>query len=423
VIGVVADDITGAGDVGSLFAIAGLEVVIVPRHAAGEVSGLDVDVLVIDTDSRFDAADAAREKVQRATRALEAVGATYFYKKTCSAFRGNVGVELDAMLDQLGEGFGVALAAFPRQGRTTSGGVHRVRGVPLSESELARDPVHPCRSSDLVAVLAAQTSRHVERLALDRVRAGDASAIAAARARGAAYLLADAETQDDVAAVARLVAGTGARVVLGSSALAEELPRALGLEPARGRAAARAVSRLDAAGGVLVVAGSTMPQTRAQLDALAAAGCPAVTLSWEGAIAAGDARARAIATAVAAADDPLREGATVVLRVDAAPDAVDRAQRAGAEIGLAPAEVGRRVSSALAEAASRILRERTPLVVLGGDTSAAVCERLGLGPLRVVRAIEPGVPLLEAGGRPVVLKSGSFGGPSFVFDAIGAMRQ
>ena len=90
---------------------------------------------------------------------LLAWGAERLYKKTCSVFRGNVGAELDAMLDAAGAESAVVVAAFPANGRTTRGGIHHVRGVPLDQSEFARDPIHPRTESNLVADLARQTAR------------------------------------------------------------------------------------------------------------------------------------------------------------------------------------------------------------------------------------------------------------------------
>ncbi|HEX2864135.1 MAG TPA: four-carbon acid sugar kinase family protein, partial [Deinococcales bacterium] len=141
--GVVADDLTGAGDIGVLFAKHGLAVrvftadldvrelpaLLAARAGQGEAGR--TDVVVLDTDSRLLPAAEAAARVRAATRALQACGCRRFWKKTCSVFRGNVGVEFDALLDTLGLDFAPAVAAFPRNGRTTVQGRHFVRGVPL----------------------------------------------------------------------------------------------------------------------------------------------------------------------------------------------------------------------------------------------------------------------------------------------------
>ncbi|HMQ35879.1 MAG TPA: nucleotide-binding domain containing protein, partial [Chloroflexaceae bacterium] len=95
----------------------------------------------------------------------------------------------------------------------------------------------------------------------------------------------------------------------------------------------------------------------------------------------------------------------------------------GARRGLAPNEVARRVTAALADVAERALGRvgSRRLVVAGGETSAAVCERLGVRGMRVLREIQPGLPsCVTLGERPLllVLKSGSFGTPDFLAEAI-----
>lgn len=419
-VGVVADDITGAGDIGGLFALNGnaVRVVSLPadrRSLHDRLTDVRTDVLVIDTDSRFDAPEEARAKVRSATEFLEDWGATEFYKKTCSVFRGNVGAEIESMLVTLDAPFTVAVAAFPRNGRVTLGGIHHVHGRPLAASEFARDPVHPRTESNLVIDLAQQTKLRVELVAIDVVRsAGLAARLTALRASGCNIALCDCETQDDLAAIARAAADH--EVYAGSSALAEELAR---VWPPPDPYDPLAGITFDADGGVLVIAGSVMPQTAAQVAALAAAGVSVDTLDSAALLA--DAEAVAGAAAARAATE-LTAGRHAVVRADATPEAVAAARALGAARGLGDVEVSRAVSSTLARAAELALAAAPAagLVVLGGDTSAAVCARLGIDETVIVEEIQAGLPLSLAPARRlmVVLKSGSFGSPDFVLRAI-----
>jgi uncharacterized protein YgbK (DUF1537 family) len=100
-LGIVADDITGAGDIAVLLAKHGwavrifssdTDLEILPKRVAGQRA----DAVIIDTNSRIDDEQTAAAKVDRATQALINWGAQVFWKKTCSVFRGNVGAEFDA---------------------------------------------------------------------------------------------------------------------------------------------------------------------------------------------------------------------------------------------------------------------------------------------------------------------------------------
>jgi len=106
-IGVVADDITGSHDIGSMFAKSGALVHVFSYNEGLREENINrwelPDVIILDTDSRFDSPKVAYHKVFQATKMLRKLGCQQFYKKTCSAFRGNIGPELDAMLDALDE--------------------------------------------------------------------------------------------------------------------------------------------------------------------------------------------------------------------------------------------------------------------------------------------------------------------------------
>lgn len=421
-LGIVADDVTGASDIGGLLAKAGLAVRLFTAEAdlatlPERLRDARTDVVIVDTDSRLEPPDIAAAKVRHATRALLDAGRDRFWKKTCSVFRGNVGVEFDAMLDELGAGFGVAVAAFPRNGRRTVGGRHSVHGIPLDLSEFARDPAHPTREADLARVLSRQSVRPVALVPLEDVRGGPEAARASLeRARGAGgYALCDAETQEDLAILARALRDE--RVLLGSSGLAEELPAVWG--PAEPFDPLEGLPR-EAGGPTLVLAGSTMPQSRAQVDALAQAGATVLTLDGPAALGDPDGTAADLAERATAS---MTAGAHTVVRSENWPEAVEATRAAGRELDLDPIATSRRISMALARAARETLAASGArrLIVLGGDTSAAACRALGMTEALVLDEIAPGLPALRTVDPPdllLVLKSGSFGGPSFVLDAI-----
>ena len=112
IMGVVADDITGANDIGGMFAKAGYVVHIYAYDGPdaltrGRGSAPEPHIAILDTNSRLDDRATAYAKVHAATLELHAAGCRQFHNKTCSVFRGNIGAEFDAMLDALGQDFAV----------------------------------------------------------------------------------------------------------------------------------------------------------------------------------------------------------------------------------------------------------------------------------------------------------------------------
>lgn len=425
ILGVVADDVTGAGDIGGMTATAGYPTRI---HVAGDaVPGAatltGADVTILDTDSRLDDAPVAYRKVHAATRALREAGCERFFNKTCSVFRGNVGAEFDAMLDALDEDFAVVVLGFPRNGRITRDGIHYVHGVRLEASPFRNDPIHPATRSDLVGILQAQTERRVGRLGHEVVAQGAVAlreAITARRGRDN-YLILDVVDGVALATIAHAVGEV--RVLCGASSLAEPLAAAW---PPPTHTDPPPLPPRDGL-GVLCVAGSLTPQTAEQLAHLAARGVARVTLDPRRLFFRSEGEEE-IARCVAACAAATARGDDAALRADSSPEAVVDARTAGAASGLPGHEAARRVSAGLAEVAARV-RARvglTRLVVAGGDTSAAVCRRLGVHTLRVREEIRPGLPsCLAEGGPPLllVLKSGSFGPPGFLAEAAAHLRD
>jgi hypothetical protein len=121
---------------------------------------IDIDdycVLAIDTETRHMPPAAAARLVKTLVRAAVRLGYSFFYKKTDSALRGNIGAELEALLTSCGACTLSFAPAFPKSGRITAGGIHYIDGKPLGESVFACDPSEPVKHSDVKSILAEQT--------------------------------------------------------------------------------------------------------------------------------------------------------------------------------------------------------------------------------------------------------------------------
>ena len=70
-----------------------------------------------------------------------------------STIRGNIAVETLAMLEALDMDAAVIIPAFPQEGRTTIGGYHLLKGIPIERTEFARDPRAPIYESHIPTVL------------------------------------------------------------------------------------------------------------------------------------------------------------------------------------------------------------------------------------------------------------------------------
>jgi uncharacterized protein YgbK (DUF1537 family) len=415
ILGVIADDFTGATDVASMLVRAGMRTVQLIGVPAPDQPVPQVDAIVIALKTRtVKAGEAVRESLA-ALAWLQAAGMRQCYFKYCSTFdstaAGNIGPVAEALLRSLGSDFTLACPAFPENGRTIFRGHLFVDDQLLSDSGMREHPLTPMRDASLVRLLQAQSRGRVGLIRYDTVAAGSAavrSRMAALRAEGVSLAVADAIGNDDLRTLAAACAELP--LVTAGSGLALGLPDVYAqrgwMQPDA------AAARLDAVGGAAaVVAGSCSQATNAQVAQWQSTGQPSYAID-----------PRALARGEPVAERALAWAAThlpgqAVLIYATAPAPQLRAVQA--ELGAAQA--GALVEACLAQVARGLVEAGVRrLVVAGGETSGAVVQALGVTALRIGPAICPGVPWTQSAGRPLwlALKSGNFGGPAFFDEAL-----
>jgi D-threonate/D-erythronate kinase len=161
-IGVIADDLTGASELGGIGGRHGLRAEVILH---GECVG-DTDLLCLDTDSRSCTAKEAARRAARAARKLRKAGAVWIYKKVDSVLRGNVLAEVSAIQNALGLRSTLLVPANPRFGRVIRDGRYFIKGKPIHRTDFARDPEHPRRSPNVLKMLGATKAREVSVMSL-----------------------------------------------------------------------------------------------------------------------------------------------------------------------------------------------------------------------------------------------------------------
>jgi len=166
-IGVIADDLTGCGDVGLHFADWGLKTIVrgsnLDELCREKKPDMDWDVLVVNTESRFDKPEEAYGKVKGVCKFFKGLEIERIYKKIDSTLRGNIGPEIDALFDELDIEVLPFCAAFPGIGRTTIDGYHYVWGELVTRTEFAQDPRNPVSEAHIPTLLKAM-SKHYEKI-------------------------------------------------------------------------------------------------------------------------------------------------------------------------------------------------------------------------------------------------------------------
>jgi uncharacterized protein YgbK (DUF1537 family) len=358
-IGVISDDLTGCGDVGLHFADWGL-VTIVDAYDLERLSDelkLDVnwDVLVVNTESRFDEPQTAYEKVKCVLKFFRKLEIKQIYKKIDSTLRGNIGSEIDALFDELKIKELPFCAAFPRTGRTTIGGYHYVWGELVTRTEFARDPRNPVSEAHIPTLLEGMSKYY------DRIK------------------IYNARTQRDLKNIAREIQDY--TTVCGASGLAGELVKFWGKSES-----SRGVKSKTVTGGskpVLIISGSAKSVTYEQIEELKKEkGLLAVPIDFE--------RNRVKIPDVKDAKHILIYAQKSSQKLD--PDKIIRTL-VQLTTGLCKGELFHN------------------LILIGGDTAFSICRALKIDTFQIISSVSPGVAFCRTldGKYDFILKPGGLG--------------
>ena len=378
-IGVIADDLTGAAELGAVGLRHGLRAEIVRR---GEPSGR-ADLVCVDTDSRSCEPAAAAKRAAAAAKMLRTAGAKWIYKKVDSVLRGQVTAEVEAVMKQLKLERALLLPANPSLGRTIHDGQYFVHGKLIHKTEFAHDPEYPRRSSQVVRLLAAPENF------LLRVVNGDRSLVAGTIVIGEASSSADVQSWTGYCDAAMLPAG-------GSEFFNALLAGETLVAPTAEHFTA------GLAGRELFISGTSTHEARQFTLAEKRRKTPVFSLPQELAWGAEftPAAVEAVTQRVVAA---FEEKSRVILAV-----------------GLPPVRdvaIARNLSKSIVRVAEQVMRQVPVARVFaeGGATAADLVRRMGWARLTVLRELAPGVATLAVeGGESILLtiKPGTYAWPA-----------
>jgi D-threonate/D-erythronate kinase len=379
-IGVIADDLTGAAEIGAVGLRHGLRAEIVRRGQPGGWA----DLVCMDTDSRACEPGEAAKRAAAAAKLLRAAGAKWIYKKVDSVLRGQVTAEVEAVMKQLDLQRALLLPANPSLGRTIRGGHYFLRGRPLHKTEFAQDPHFPRRSSQVLRLVKAP-----DQFFMRAVNGGH-------RLMDGNIVIGDAETAADVQG---WTASWDARML---PAGGSEFFNALLNVESPARADGSGPGPENSPGHELFVIGTSTQSARKFIAAQRRKKTPVFSLPQE--LAWG---AEFTPAAVAA----------VTQRVVAA---LASSPRVILNVGLPPvrdAAAAGRLSENVVRVAGRVLRRLRVARVFaeGGATAAELVRCMGWARLEVLRELAPGVAVLAVAGEKnllLTIKPGTYAWPA-----------
>jgi uncharacterized protein YgbK (DUF1537 family) len=419
VIYIIADDLTGATDTGVQFSKQGYNthVVIVsesepPALTESFQRNGDIDVLVLDTETREVDPKTARDRIKSILQEITLHDSDIVYKKVDSTLRGNVGAELDECLNVLKKDICLFTPSFPQNKRITVEGYLIVHDQPLGLSEYYAGNLDPGEASYIPSLLQQDTNLPIERIDLKHVIQGKDAILGQIHAltqQGNKILVVDAMNTHQLRELLHSSFELNESVLYaGSAGLANALADMYSGKYSRTR------TSVPTQQSTLIVSGSMRSIARRQIEYLKIQVNPYdMPLDVELLVGNKEAYLQQLLSSVMQTiqggqhhlviyPDPLYSETSMTEKI------LSRYELNFRELGLA-------IRNFLGELVMRILDKTSTrnLILTGGDTAIGVCEKLGIHQLTIVEELLPGIPLSVGhnthGDVNIVTKAGGFG--------------
>ncbi len=163
-IAIIADDLTGANDTALQMQQKGAATkILLEETEPSDYARESTQAWAISSESRNLSPEEAYNRVKSVTNFLkENFNFEYYYKKIDSTLRGHIAIETLTVLKELEYDAAVVIPAFPAEGRITVGGYHLLKGLPISMSDMAMDPVCPILESHIPTMFKEQVGAEHE---------------------------------------------------------------------------------------------------------------------------------------------------------------------------------------------------------------------------------------------------------------------
>lgn len=421
-IGIIADDLTGADDTALQFHLRGANTQILLDYSIMPENKISTQVWAIPTETRNIDAHTAYERVKHATRVLaDSFNVEYFYKKMDSTLRGHVAVEALAMLDALEWDAAVIVPAFPQEGRTTIGGYHLLRGIPIERTEFARDPRFPIYESHIPTVLRNELQNQqddlVDLIELRTVIKGAGPILKKMNEmidNGVKLIVVDAMSVTDIEQVVLAIEKSSYKILPCGSAGAAQVLGNIWLPENNNHQQERTIPTLPK----LLVSGSATQTTAAQIQKLQ--DDDDIENTYFIALKMEDILEGVTDEVVRRVNENLvKDNVVVVHTSDLTVDSKIISQILF-DNELSKSQFISKIGDYLACLTKKVLFDKDAiLITVGGETSFKCCKAVNSNSLQIIDAICPAIPLcLDTKAQWVVTKSGNLGNSNTLIDIL-----
>jgi len=420
IIGIIADDLTGANDTALQFHLKGCNTQILLDYASVPVSKINTQAWAISTETRNKSPKDSAQIVKEATKYLiNNFNIENIYKKIDSTLRGNIAQECLAVLEVMGGDAAVIVPAFPSEGRTTVGGYHLLKGMPIERTDVARDPHFPVSQSHVPTLLQNQVNNPeiVAHIQLNTVMKGAGPILMELKKMVEEHkklIVIDAVTTTDMEQIALAIEKCNSKLLpCGSAGLAQVMTKCW-LPDTKYQHITKVIPSLP----IFILSGSKTALSKTQLKKLGEFdefdSC-VIELSLE--------------QVITKPEESFIENIKTHLETEKVVaisfKEYENENAKAVEVGVCVENIPKLIMDYFVLLCSKIVKtENLILVTVGGETSYKCCNALENKHLQLIDQVEPAIPIcLDHEARWIVTKSGNFGTPNTLINIVKYFKQ
>ncbi|MDD2498033.1 MAG: four-carbon acid sugar kinase family protein [Desulfitobacteriaceae bacterium] len=418
-IAIIADDLTGASDTGIQFRKHGLTTKVVVDADKLELFLENNEVLAINSNTRPLKNKNAYRKVYEISCTLKKAGFKSVYKKIDSTFRGNLGSELEAVMDAFDAGLTILVPSYPDNGRCMVNGNLKI-SLPCDEEIKDNEEIDVRYDLCYVpSILQKEMKRKVALIDLKTVNKGSESIyydIIKFKKEGFQVIVIDAVTNEDLNKIAIACKNLPQNTVFsGTAGFAAYLPKVIDL------CLENQTYQLKKDKVLLIVAGTYNHITRMQIDKVLSNTNSALIKVDTNKIINGklfEEVQKTIKDAMELYNTQKEISSPLIIAVDTLFESPDK-------MNLLTSKFSRDVAMAIGDIVKGLVDKDIieSLLITGGDTALHVLSALNAEGIDLQEEVLAGIPLgLLSGGKAhnvrIVTKAGGFGAPTAILEVM-----
>lgn len=402
---IMSDDLTGAMDSGmQLLRYGENPFVVMEQKYINEISQY-TDILVVDTESRNLYPWQACIKVNEVMRMLCENGLKLVYKKVDSTLRGNIGNEIEAVLQDSIHDMVVFCPAIPMNGRIIKNGYHYLNNRLITDSDLAQDLFSPVNHAYIPDIICEQSRIKTSVIKLEDVRRGEnhmCRIIKENYLEGCKVAVADAVDSRDLEHISFAVKSSNLKLLpCGSAGLFASLCTDTGTAPEKKIEKSNDENKKP----VLTVSGSPAEVSKKQIKAAREYGIDVVKFDFA------SINKQEVMQRI---EKFLLQGKDII--VDGAGSGKEKIRSLYNGDKSRLYDDSKRIQSILFEILNNAIKKvkLSGVLIAGGDTAVNICRKLEAKAIKITGEVEPLIPSGKiiggrADGIEVVTKAGGFG--------------